>query len=40
MGRIPNDRYSKGFREEALKMVTEGMCSAYEASRRPGLPTV
>jgi transposase len=38
MEKVPNGRYSKEFREEAVKMVTQGGCSAYEVSRRLGLP--
>ena len=34
MERGPNGRYSKEFRDEAVKMVVEGGISAYEASRR------
>lgn len=38
MKKVPNGRYTKEFREEAVKMVKEGGFSAYEASRRLGLP--
>ncbi len=37
MKRIPNGRYSKEFREEAVKLVLEGGLSASEASRRLSL---
>ena len=38
MKKVPNGRYTKEFREEAVKLVTEGEFTAYEASRRLGLP--
>jgi len=38
MERGPNGRYSKEFRDEAVKMVIEGGVSAYEAARRLFLP--
>jgi transposase len=38
MQKIPNGRYTKEFREEAVKLVTEGGFSAYEASRRLNVP--
>jgi transposase len=38
MERIPNGRYTKEFREEAVKMVTEGGLSVLEISRRLSLP--
>lgn len=38
MKRGPNGRYSKEFRDEAVKMVIEDGVSAYEASRRLSLP--
>ncbi len=38
MKKVPNGRYTKEFREEAVKLVIEGGFSAYEASRRLGLP--
>ena len=38
MERIPNGRYTKEFREEAVKMVAEGKLSIPEASRRLSLP--
>ena len=38
MKKVPNGRYTKEFREEAVKLVTEGGFTAYEASRRLGLP--
>jgi transposase len=36
--RIPHGRYSKEFREEAVRLVTEGGLSAGEASVRLSLP--
>ena len=39
MTRGPNNRYSKEFRSEAVKMVVEGGVSAYEVSRQLSLPT-
>jgi transposase len=33
-----NARYSKEFRNEAVKLVTEGGLTAYEASRQLSLP--
>ncbi|MBI5250676.1 MAG: IS3 family transposase [Desulfomonile tiedjei] len=36
--RIPHGRYSKEFREEAVRLVTEGGLSAGEASARLSLP--
>ena len=38
MERIPNGRYTREFREEAVKMVTDGSLSALEVSRRLSLP--
>ena len=38
MERIPNGRYTKEFREEAVKMVTEGGLSVLEVSSRLSLP--
>jgi transposase len=38
MERIPNGRYTKEFREEAVKMVTDGGMSAVEISKRLSLP--
>ncbi len=38
MTRGPNGRYSKEFRNEAVKLVIEGGVSAYEASRQLSLP--
>ena len=38
MERVPNGRYTKEFREEAVKMVTEGGLSVVEISRRLSLP--
>lgn len=38
MERIPNGRYTKEFREEAVKLVTEDGLSVPEASRRLDLP--
>jgi transposase len=36
--KIPHGRYSKEFREEAVRLVTEGGLSAVEASVRLSLP--
>jgi len=38
MAKATNGRYSKEFRNEAVKMVIEGGLSAYEASRQLSLP--
>ncbi|MHB8829137.1 MAG: IS3 family transposase [Syntrophales bacterium] len=38
MERIPNGRYTREFREEAVKMVAEGSLSSLEVSRRLSLP--
>lgn len=38
MKRIPNGRYTKEFRVEAAKLVTEGGLSVPEAGRRLSLP--
>jgi transposase len=38
MERIPNGRYTKEFREEAVKMVTDGGLSVLEVSSRLSLP--
>ena len=38
MKKVPNGRYTKEFREEAVKLVAKGGFSAYEASRRLGVP--
>jgi transposase len=38
MKKVPNGRFTKEFREAAVKLVTGGGVSAYEASRRLGLP--
>jgi len=38
MERIPNGRYTKEFREEAVKMVTDGGMSVLETSKRLSLP--
>jgi transposase len=38
MERIPNGRYTKEFREEAVRMVTEGGLSVLEVSSRLSLP--
>jgi len=38
MSKRSNARYSKEFRNEAVKMVTEGGLTAYEASRQLSLP--
>lgn len=39
MSKIPNGRYTKEFREEAVKMVFTGGYSAGSAARRLSLPT-
>jgi transposase len=36
--RIPNGRYTKEFREEAVKLVKEGGLTTSEVSRRLSLP--
>jgi len=38
MERIANGRYTKEFREEAVKMVTDGGLSVLEISKRLSLP--
>lgn len=38
MEKVPNGRYTKEFREEAVKMVTEGGLSVLEVSSRLSLP--
>jgi len=38
MGRVAKGRYTKEFREEAVKMVTDGGLSVLEVSRRLSLP--
>jgi len=38
MTRGINDRYSKEFRSETVKMIVEGGEFAYEVSRRLSLP--
>lgn len=38
MERIPNGRYTKEFREEAVKMATDGGLSVVEISKRLSLP--
>lgn len=38
MKRIPNGRYTKEFRVESVKLVTEGGLSVPEAGRRLSLP--
>ena len=38
MERVPNGRYTKEFREEAVKMATDGGLSVLEISRRLSLP--
>ena len=38
MERIPNGRYTKEFREEAVRMVTDGGLSVLEVSSRLSLP--
>lgn len=39
MERIPNGKYTKEFRVEAVKLVTEGGLSVPEAGRRLSLPS-
>jgi len=38
MERIPNGRYTQEFREEAVKMATDGCLSVMETSKRLSLP--
>lgn len=38
MERVPNGRYTKEFREEAVKLATDGGLSVLEISRRLSLP--
>jgi transposase len=38
MEKVPNGRYTKEFREEAVKMVTDGGLSVLEVSNRLSLP--
>lgn len=38
MERVPNGRYTQEFREEAVKMVTDGGLSVLELSKRLSLP--
>jgi transposase-like protein len=38
MQRVPNGKYNMGFREEAVKLVTEEKLSLPEAARRLSLP--
>jgi transposase len=38
MERVPNGRYTEEFREEAVKMATDGGLSVQEISRRLSLP--
>ena len=38
MERVPQGRYTKEFREEAVKMMTEGGLSVMEISKRLSLP--
>ena len=38
MERIPNGHYTQEFREEAVKMVTDGGLSVLEISKRLSLP--
>jgi transposase len=38
MEKVPNGRYAKEFREEAVKMVTDGGVSVLETSKRLSLP--
>jgi len=39
MERIPYGKYTKEFRQEAIKLMTEGGLSAREAGRRLSLPS-
>ena len=39
MERIPNRKYTKEFREEAVKLITEGGLSITEAGKRLTLPS-
>ncbi len=39
MERVPHGKYTKEFREEAVKLVTEEKLSISEAARRLSLPT-
>jgi transposase len=39
MERIPNKKYTKEFREEAVKLITERGLSATEVGRRLSLPS-
>ncbi len=39
MKKVPNGRYTKEFREEAVKLVTEEGLSLPETGRRLSLPT-
>ncbi|MBF0569005.1 MAG: transposase [Nitrospirae bacterium] len=39
MERIPNGKYTKEFREEAVKLVVEGELSIPEVGRRLSVPT-
>jgi transposase len=38
MEKVPNGRYTKEFREEAVKMLTDGGLSVLEVSSRLSLP--
>jgi len=38
MERVPNGRYTKEFREEAVKMVTDGGLPVLEVAKRLSLP--
>jgi transposase len=38
MERVPHGRYTKEFREEAVKMVTDGGLSVVDISKRLSLP--
>ncbi|MDQ5988497.1 MAG: hypothetical protein CSYNP_04257 [Syntrophus sp. SKADARSKE-3] len=38
MERIPNGRYTKEFRQEAVQMATDGGLSVLEISKRLSLP--
>ena len=39
MERIPNNKYTKEFREEAVKLIREGVLSVTEVGRRLSLPS-
>ena len=39
MERIPNNKYTKEFREETVKLIREGVLSVTEVGRRLSLPS-